>query len=517
MRRTAVEGPRTDFSEPDDPGQYRDEVLGLSGGGGLNLVGAAFNNAMRFAITFLLARLLGSDDVGLYFQALAFLAVLDLLSLSGFRGALTRFVAVHRADQDPGSLRGTLHLGLAISIGAAAVLGAALFALAPVLAQSAFHDPRLTVPLRLVAVALPPTVFTDAALAATVGFKTMRGYVLIGLVFEPAFRILLTVALLAAGRGIEGAMEALVVTNVIAAILAGLALKRLVGPPTAPAQYQWRELFAFSTVSWVAKLASIGLLWVDTILLGLYRSASEVGVYHVATRVVLMTTILMQPLNTAFAPRIAELYWRGQRESLNRMYHVVTGWILRLALPAFVTLIVFPRELLSIFGRDFQAGATVTVLLAVGQLFDVATGPCGSMLVMSGRPRLTMIGNIAGLGLNVGLNLWLIPRYGIMGAGVAWAVSLVVVNVTRVVLVWLTMRMVPFDRDLAKALAATVGALAVALAVRHAAEGLVALGVGVAALGVVYVGVVVALGISTEDRLVLGTLKSRLRLSLRSA
>jgi O-antigen/teichoic acid export membrane protein len=63
------------------------ELLRVARGGGVNLAGAAFNQALRFAITLLLARLVGRADVGRYFQAFAFLALLGLLSLSGFRGA----------------------------------------------------------------------------------------------------------------------------------------------------------------------------------------------------------------------------------------------------------------------------------------------------------------------------------------------------------------------------------------------------------------------------------------------
>ena len=47
-------------------------------------------------------------------------------------------------------------------------------------------------PLRIVSVALPATAFTDAALAATQGFRTMTPFAVVNLVFEPAFRVALT-------------------------------------------------------------------------------------------------------------------------------------------------------------------------------------------------------------------------------------------------------------------------------------------------------------------------------------
>jgi O-antigen/teichoic acid export membrane protein len=181
----------------------------------------------------------------------------------------------------------------------------------------------------------------------------------------------------------------------------------------------------------------------------------------------------------------------------------------RLSLPAFVVLILFPTELLHLFGEGFAAGAAVTALLALGQLFDVATGPCGHMLLMSGRPALTMTSNLAGLAVNVVLNLWLIPRYGIVGAGVAWACSLALINLMRVTFVWATMRMLPLDRGLAKALPATAAAVGVALLVRASTDGSLTLALGVGGIALAYVGVVLLLGLGPEDRFLLATLRQR--------
>lgn len=491
--------------------QHKGDILGVARGGSLNLAGALFNQGMRFLVTLLLARFLGKDDVGLYFQAYAFLALLGLLSLSGFKRALTRFVAVHRAQDDRASLHGTVRLGLGVPSAAAAVLGVVLYASADLLAAGAFHDVRLAMPLRVVAAALPATVFTDAALAATQGFRTMRPYAFIGLFFEPAGRITLTLLLLLAGYGLGGAMVALLITNVIAACLAAVALRRLVGRFSDGRVYRLGELFAFSSISWVANLASVGLVWVDTILLGLFGSASQVGVYQVATRLVLVVTVFMPPLENSFAPRIADLIERGRHQALEKLYGLVTSWILRLSLPAFLMLMVFSSELLSLFGPGFEEGAFVTMLLALGELFNVATGPCGQILLMSGRPALIMASNLAGLGLNVGLNLWLIPRYGIVGAGIAWAISLAVVNVSRAWLVWVTMRMLPLDRGLARALPALAAAAIVASVVQWLSDGYLALGLGAIGVVATYVGLVVGAGIEPEDRLILEMLKQRFR------
>ncbi len=345
----------------------------------------------------------------------------------------------------------------------------------------------------------------------------MKPFALVGLVFEPLARTGGSAALLLAGGGLRAAMAALVASNCAAAVLAALALRKLMrsAPATAPqarTTYNLRELLGFSLVSWGASLASTGLIWADTILIGALRSSAEVGVYNVATRLVTLATFVMPAINGALGPRIADLYHRGQRDSLRLAYSVATSWILRLSLPAFVALLAFPDELLRLFGRGFRAGAAVTVVLAGGKLIDAATGPCGLALNMSGRPLWSMVDNLAVLVLNVLLNLWLIPSRGILGAAAAWALALGAVNLARVAQVWVCMHMLPFDRGALKGAMAGAGSLAAALLARRwlgppGAVATAALGLGL--IVVVYLAVLTALGIGPEDRLVLKMLLRR--------
>lgn len=486
------------------------ELVGMARGGGLNLASALVSQAALLGITVVMVRFLGKRDVGLYAQAFAFLVLLGLLSLSGFRAGLTRFVAVHLADRDQPAVHGTTRLGVGISTAGAVVLGVILYVAAPALVSGVFNDDRLITPLRYVALALPAATFTDAALSATQGFRTMKAYALIGMVFEPLTRFLLTIVLIAAGLGLTGAMVALLVSNYAAAALAFGALRRMLGPKPGHLRFAVRELFGFSTVSWFASLASSGLVWADTILLGHFRPSAEIGVYNVSTRIVMLATFVATPISASFAPRIAHLYHRRNLASLERAYAAATSWVLRLSLPAFVVLVVFSSDLLGLFGPEYRVGAQVTIILAIGKIIDSATGPCGVMLNQSGRPGLSMIDNVGALILNIGLNLWLIPTHGILGSAVAWQVSLIVVNTARVLQVWLVMRMLPFDTTVIKGFVAAVAAFGAGAVVHALLSPPWGLPAGAVVIVSVYVAALLALGFSTEDRLVLDGLRRRL-------
>ena len=125
-----------------DPGAGSDrEVQRLAAGGGLNIAAGLVNQGCLFGVTILLARQLGSSDVGTYAQAFAIRQLLVLMALGGMRSAMTRYVAIHRADDDPAALRGTIRFGLAFTVGTSVVFGVALFAASHWLAFDAFNDP----------------------------------------------------------------------------------------------------------------------------------------------------------------------------------------------------------------------------------------------------------------------------------------------------------------------------------------------------------------------------------------
>jgi O-antigen/teichoic acid export membrane protein len=505
----SARSPAAEAGAPSGPGRAG-HLTGMARGGGLNLVGAVCNQVALFAIMAVLANLLGSREVGRYAECFALLSLLGLLSLAGFRAGLTRFVAIHLADGDAARLRGTVRLGLGLTLVASSALGL-LLALTADQVAAFFHDPQVATGIRLVGLTLPAATFTDAALSATQGWRTQRPFTYVGRIYEPVARLALTAAALMLGLGLTGALWALVIGAWSASILAARALLvRMRQTPEAGPVYELRSIFSFSMVSWASALAATGLIWADTLLLGNLRSAQEVGVYNVATRLVMLAVFVMAPINAAFAPHIAHLHHTGQPRELARAYGSATSWIVRLSMPAFILLVVFPGDLLRFFGHGFHTGATVTAILAAGQLVSAAAGPCGTVLTMSGRVGLNMVDNVGVLILNVALNLWLIPRYGAVGAAVAWSVSLAAANVAKALQVRYVVGVTLAGSGIVKALVAAVPALLVGVLVNRLVETWVAgVVLGVVAICVVYLGTVLVLGLTQDDVTMLGALSRR--------
>lgn len=473
---------------------------GMARGGGLNLIGAIVQQLSQLLIVFAVARLAGKEDVGRYALCFALISLLGLLSLAGFRAGLTRFVAMHLADGDSARLRGTVRLGLGITASGSLVIAVVLAAIAPRVA-SLMGDPGLTAGVRLVALSLVPSSMAEAALAATQGWRSQKAFTLIGRIFDPLSRLALTSVLLLLGLDYLAALIAFAAVSWVTAVLAlGALARRMRHVPKARPVHELGDLMSFSMVSWLSALAATGLIWADTLILGAMTNEGEVGVYNVATRMVGLAVFVLPPITATFSPHMAHLYHVGDFREAGKAYGSATRWTLLLSMPAFVVLVVFPGDLLHLFGDGFAAGAVVTLVLAVGQLVGAAAGPCGVVLNMSGRVGLSLLDNGLVLVLNIVLNLLLIPRMGILGAAIAWSSSIVVVNLVKLAQARLVVGIPPVGAMTGRiATAAFVAACGGVIVQDRVTGWLPAILMGSAAVGVIYVTLIVTLGTHPED------------------
>ncbi len=102
--------------------------------------------------------------------------------------------------------------------------------------------------------------------------------------------------------------------------------------------------------------------------------------------------------------------------------------------------------LMRVFGHGYQTGTTVLVLLGLSMLVATLCGDVDIMLIMAGRTRSSMINMLVSLVIQLGLDLWLIPGHGIVGAAIGWSCSIVVKNLLALVQVQAILHMHPLGR-----------------------------------------------------------------------
>ena len=431
-----------------------------------NFVGLAAANAFQFGMVWVLARKLGPHDAGVFFEGFAAIRLLSVVASLGLDVTAVRYVAVHRAQGDHGGAGAAIRLSLLLATALSLLAAAITFAVAPWLSQ-AFGSSDLTPVLRIMVLALPFVVGQMVLIGATRGTGGMRSFVVVDQFLDGVLRLGAITIALVLGTGLFGAAWAFTVAAVLTTAAAAVAARRIVREPLTGPAPRAGELLRFTSFQWGASLAGVGLLWADTLLLGLWRPPADVAVYSIVTRTVLFGMMFILPIGIAFQPVIARLYAIGDRANLASMYRFATKWSTLAGSPPLLFLAIFATPIIALLYPDaYTRGAWPMALLALGQTVNAATGPCGHMVTMVGRADLVLTNSVAALVINLALNIALIPPYGMVGAGIAWGTSIVLWNLIRLYQAWRVLHMHPFGPWVGRVAVALAAFCAAAVAMR---------------------------------------------------
>jgi len=478
------------------------ETTALARRSAVNFVGLAAANALQFGLVLLIATWLTPAHAGVFFEGFAAVRLLSVLAVLGLDITAIRYVAVHRARGELDQARALARQVDGGAVLASTAIAAVVFVFAPQFSE-AFGEPSLETVLRIMALSLPAVVLQMVLIGATRGTGRMRAFVVVDQVADGVLRVGLVAVALALGTGLEGTATAFTVAAYLTTAASAWAARGVLGRIRDAVTVEVRELLRFSGNQWGASIAGVGLLWAGTLLLGYWRPSADVAVYSIATRTVLIGMMFILPIGIAFQPQIGRLYARSDHDGLRRMYSFATKWSTLVGCPALIFLALYATPVLHVFyDNSYARGAWPLALLAIGQVVSAATGPCGHVVTMIGRSDLVLQNSLAALVLNLVLSVALIPPFDLVGAGLAWGISIIAWNVIRVWQVWRVLHMHPFGdwtARLGAALAAftiTAGVLRVLL---DGAPAPVALLVGATGATLVYAAALIAAGAFDED------------------
>ncbi len=448
----------------------------MARGGAANLAGSVVNGLSGLALTLVLTRLLGQVEAGTFLAlSSVFLIVLAVVELGATTG-LARWVATHRAEGRNQDLRATLRAAL-VPVALVAAAGAALLwpwagslsALVGAGTATSAGGPAAVVALRLLLLLLPFAAVYDLLLAATRGFRSFRPTVLVERVGRVGAQFLLVWAAVTAGTGVLGAALAWGLPYLPALVVVAAATRRLlvaaerggrapvapalVGPaPAGPDRADLRpasvarEFWSYTWLRGISRIFQVCLQRLDIVLVAAMLGPAQAAVYTAATRLVPVGLLGVQAVQEVLQPALATLLARRDTEQAQQVYAASTAWSIALSWPVYLAAAVFAVPVLKVFGAGYQSGAASMVVISAAMLVATACGAADMALLMSGRSGLSLANTGAGLALNVALNLLLLPRLGILGAALAWAVAILATNLPPLVQVRARLGLVPFSR-----------------------------------------------------------------------
>src|SRR5258706_4565806 len=181
-----------------------------------------------------------------------------------------------------------------------------------------------------------------------------------------------------------------------------------------------RGFWRFTAPRSIASVAQIIIQRLDIVLVGVMKGPAEAAIYTAATRFLVAGQLGNAAISMAAQPQLTRLFAIRDRAGANTVYQVTTAWLILLTWPISLLAAVFSPSVLGIFGRSYHACSTVMVILALAMLVATACGQVDTVLITTGRSGWSLINGLLGMGVNIGVDLLLIPRMGITAAAIGW-------------------------------------------------------------------------------------------------
>jgi O-antigen/teichoic acid export membrane protein len=431
-------------------------------GTGIAIVGIASGLLFNFVAKLIIARYGLEANYGMFSLALAILTVAMMLACLGLHLGATRYIAYFRARGDIAKVRGTISFPLQVVTIASLAIGIALFFSAEAIAINIFHTPQLAQFIKIFAIGTPFFALIYIMAAIFRGFDQVEPQVYFQYIALNVIFIIFLALIVAIGLPFVSVFYAYLAALVITFIGATVyTVKKLPQPITfggskADAAIR-KELLLFSLPLLATAIFGMSILWLDTIMLGYFKTADVVGLYNAAYPLAQSLSSPPFALMLIYIPIVTGLYSQNLMADLRRSYIIATKWIAFITMPIFLVLCLYPEYVLNLlFGPTYMAAAPALRLLSIGFIIDTLPGPTLATLIALGESRFIMWTTLAAAAANVILNIALIPPLGIVGAAIASAASLTLFSVTKSVKLYTSYRVQPLSKNLLKPLVASV-------------------------------------------------------------
>jgi O-antigen/teichoic acid export membrane protein len=193
-----------------------------------------------------------------------------------------------------------------------------------------------------------------------------------------------------------------------------------------------KELISTSLPMLVITIASFILGNIGLFFLEMFTTTEQVGVFSIAFKISLVAGMILMVINTIAAPKFSEMYWSNELDKLQKILFFTSKLNVIFSFIPAAIIIIFSKQILSIFGHEFVQGQIILIILTIEQFINASTGSAGLLLNMAGQQSISQKIIVFTLIISLGLNITLIPLYGMYGAALSILASSLFMRLSNV-------------------------------------------------------------------------------------
>ncbi|MHB8930991.1 MAG: flippase [Melioribacteraceae bacterium] len=367
-----------------------------------------------------IARLYGPEAFGQFSIAYTIATICIVIADFGFGVLLTTEIANNRNNA---AIIGKKYFSMKIIF---ALLSSAIMITIPSFQTFSIQSRTLIYTLTLFVVF---TTFTNFFNAIFRGFEKFNYETRISFITNLIFLILLVFLGILKIQLIY-LMLLFVVTRLLGVILSVQKAISLVGTNFIGIDFkEWRTIVNRILIYGLHFIFGNLFFQLDTVLIGMWKSDNDVGIYKSAFNIMLLILMLSDIAFSAILPLLSRLYYENTEKwkIISRLYFKV---FLLTALPISIVVFFYSEQIISIiYGHKlYKEAIPILKIFSIVILFRFIGEPYAMIITTSRRQHFSMIIVIAAAVASFVLNFFVIPKYGLSGAAlVSLGVNLFVV------------------------------------------------------------------------------------------
>ena len=209
-----------------------------------------------------------------------------------------------------------------------------------------------------------------------------------------------------------------------------------------------KEVFLYSLFVILSGSVASVLMDIDKFMLNQYLPIGEIAVYNVAIFTATVIAIPYRSMYQIVSPLTAQFMNQSKPKELSDLYKRSTVNTYFVSMVICVLIIVNAQQCYALLpDKDYSTGLTVLIIISVVKLSDALVGFNNAVLLNSPYYRTVLF---LGVFLVIGtvlMNMWLIPLYGINGAGLATLIAFSSYNLLKSVFVYRKYNLQPFYKE----------------------------------------------------------------------
>jgi len=420
-------------------------------------VSLVLSKILVYLYRIIIARNYGPEIYGLFALSIMLIGWFRVFSGLGLKQGLLRFVSLFRGKKEEKKIAYVFRISLFILVFTSIIAGVLLYFLSETISLQIFSNPDLIIFLKIFSIVIPLTVLGEMFLSVIRAYEKIGWFSFISNILGNFIKLIFLILFIFLGLNSSSVSTSYLIGTFFVFILAYIICNITI-PKTFDKDKKinnkknkkaFKKMFSYAWPFIFQGVMIYVFYWIDSLAIGIFKSATHVGFYHAAVPIALLLTLPLDLFRQLFFPLVTKKYSEGNMEEVKQLSKQVVKWVFMLILPFFILFMMFPGAFINIlFGEEYLVAENALRFLSIGVLFSAFFGISQDLISIKGKSKIILIDIVFAAIINIILNLIFVPLYGITGAGFATMLSLIFLNLLFFVQCYKYLSIIPIRRKM---------------------------------------------------------------------